>query len=270
MYISGKTVLITGGASGIGKIMARKVLERGASQLVIWDINEKGLRLLSDVFHAKGWQIDTFTVDISQVESIKIAAEATVQQVGKVDILINNAGVVTGKYFQDHTHEDIEKNIRINALAPMHITLEFLPGMIANNQGTVCTVASAAGLISNPRMSAYAASKWAAVGWSDSLRLEMEQQRKNIVFTTVMPFYISTGMFDGVKSRILPILDQEKVSEKIIRAIEKERAMLSLPLPYWFIRLSQGVLPLPAFDWVMREFFGIYDTMKDFKSRPAN
>lgn len=269
MNIQGKTVLITGGASGIGKIMARKVLERGAAQLVVWDVNAKGLDELSAEFAAMDGTIHTLTVDISTAENIQSAAQSTLQQVGNIDILINNAGVVTGKYFQDHTHDDIERNIRINALAPMHITLEFLPGMMQRNHGAVCTVASAAGLISNPRMSVYAASKWTAVGWSDSLRLEMEQQNKKITFTTIMPFYISTGMFDGVKSRILPILKPETVSEKIIRSIERERAMLCLPLPYWFIRLSQGLLPLPVFDWVMRDFFGIYDTMKEFKGREA-
>lgn len=267
MDFKGKNVLITGGASGIGKMMARKSLERGASRVIIWDINEQGLRTVSEEFFARGWQTHTLTVDISNLDQIRTAMAATLDIAGEIDILINNAGMVTGKYFQDHSHIDIERNIRINALAPMHITLALLPQMMARNSGAVCTIASAAGLISNPKMSVYAASKWAAVGWSDSLRLEMEQQNKSICFTTVMPFYISTGMFDGVKSKVLPILDPEKVSEKIIKAIESERKIFSLPLPYWLIRLSQGVLPMPLFDWVMREVFGIYDTMKDFKGR---
>ncbi|WP_317127175.1 Rossmann-fold NAD(P)-binding domain-containing protein [Chryseobacterium lacus] len=82
-----------------------------------------------------------------------------------------------------------------------------------------------------------------------------------------MPFFINTGMFDGAKSKILPMLDPEKTSESIIRAIEKERKMLAMPLPYWFIRFSQGILPLSVFDWVMRDVLGIYDTMKEFKGR---
>lgn len=188
-------------------------------------------------------------------------------EAGDVDILINNAGVVTGKYFHEHTHDNITKSMLINSNAPMHLTLEFLPGMMENNSGAICTIASSAGLISNPKMSVYAASKWAATGWSDSLRLEMEQLGKNVSVTTIMPFYINTGMFDGVKSKLLPILEPERTSERIIKAIEKETKMLAMPLPYWFIRLSQGILPLPAFDWVMRNVFGIYDTMKEFKGR---
>lgn len=267
MNFKGKRVLITGGASGIGKIMGRKALERGCSHLVIWDINQEGLLQTQAEFQTLDGKISLFQVDISDLEQIKSAAEKVNTQTGGIDILINNAGIVVGKYFHEHTHEQISKSMLINSSALMHIAAEFLPGMMARNLGAVCNIASSAGLISNPKMSVYAASKWAAIGWSDSLRLEMEQLKKNISVTTIMPFYISTGMFDGVKSKLLPILEPEKTSEKIIKAIENDTKMLAMPLPYWFIRFSQGILPLPAFDWVMRNVFGIYDTMKDFKGR---
>lgn len=267
MNFKGKRVLITGGASGIGKIMGRKALERGCSHLVIWDINQEGLMQAQTEFQTLGGKISLFNVDISDLEQIKSAAEKVNTQTGGIDILINNAGIVVGKYFHEHTHEQISKSMLVNSSALMHIAAEFLPGMMARNLGAVCNIASSAGLISNPKMSVYAASKWAAVGWSDSLRLELEQLKKNISVTTIMPFYISTGMFDGVKSKLLPLLDPEKTSERIIKAIENDTKMLAMPLPYWFIRFSQGILPLPAFDWVMRNVFGIYDTMKDFKGR---
>lgn len=267
MNFKGKRVLITGGASGIGKIMGRKALERGCSHLVIWDINQEGLLQTQAEFQTLDGKISLFQVDISDLEQIKSAAEKVNTQTGGIDILINNAGIVVGIYFHEHTHEQISKSMLVNSSALMHIAAEFLPGMMARNLGAVCNIASSAGLISNPKMSVYAASKWAAVGWSDSLRLEMEQLKKNISVTTIMPFYISTGMFDGVRSKLLPILEPEKTSEKIIKAIESDTKMLAIPLPYWFIRFSQGILPLPAFDWVMRNVFGIYDTMKDFKGR---
>lgn len=257
MNFSGKTVLITGGCSGIGKIMTRKSLERGISKLVIIDINEKGLTETKAEFLRFGKEIFTYRCDLSDVEQIKTVSQKIKNEAGGIDILINNAGVVTGTYFHEHTHENITTSMLINANAPMHLTLEFLPAMLEQNSGAVCTIASSAGLISNPKMAVYAASKWAATGWSDSVRLEMEQLGKKVSFTTIMPFYINTGMFDGVKSKLLPILEPEKTSERIIRAIEKETKMLAMPLPYWFIRLSQGILPLPAFDWVMRNVFGI-------------
>lgn len=267
MNFKGKRVLITGGASGIGKIMSRKALERGCSDLIIWDINQEGMLQTQTEFQNLGGKVHLYQVDISDLEQIKSAVEKIKTETVGIDILINNAGIVVGKYFHEHTHEQISKSMLINSSALMHIAAEFLPGMMERNSGAICNIASSAGLISNPKMSVYAASKWAVVGWSDSLRLEMEQLGKNISVTTIMPFYINTGMFDGVKSKLLPILEPEKTSEKIIKAIENETKMLAMPLPYWFIRLSQGILPLPAFDWVMRNVFGIYDTMKDFKGR---
>lgn len=267
MEFKNKKVLITGGCSGIGKIMARKSLERGASNLIIWDINEEGLAKTKEEFAKFGKEISTYKVDVSNLDEIKNAAQRVRTEVGKVDILINNAGIVVGKYFHEHTHEQIQKSLLINANALMHIALEFLPDMMKENSGTICNIASSAGLISNPKMSVYAASKWAVNGWSDSLRLEMQQLGKNISVTTIMPFYINTGMFDGVKSKLLPILEPEPTSERIIKAIEKGTKILAMPLPYWFIRLSQGILPIPAFDWVMKNVFGIYDTMKDFTGR---
>ena len=267
MDFKNKIVLITGGCSGIGKIMGRKSIERGCRKLVIWDINEEGLATTKQEFSKLGGEVSTFKIDLSNLDEIKIMAQRVRIEVGSVDILINNAGIVVGKYFHEHTHEQIDKSMSINATALMHTTLEFLPGMIAKNSGAICNIASSAGLISNPKMSVYASSKWAVVGWGDSVRLEMQQLKKNVSVTTIMPFFINTGMFDGVKSKVIPILEPERTSERMIKAIENETKMFALPLPYWFIRLSQGLLPVPAFDWVMDNVFGVYDTMKEFTGR---
>ena len=267
MELKNKKLLITGGASGIGKIMARKSLERGVSHMVIWDINEEGLSKTKEEFSKFGIPIFIYKVDISNLDEIKINAQKVRTEVGKIDVLINNAGIVVGKYFHENTHQDIQKTMLINSNALMHVTLEFLPEMMKENSGAICNIASSAGLISNPKMAVYAASKWAVNGWSDSLRLEMEQLKKNISVTTIMPFYINTGMFDGVQSKLIPILEPEPTAEKIIKSIENKRKILAMPLPYWFIRISQGILPLPIFDWVMDHVFEVYDTMKYFKGR---
>lgn len=267
MNFTGKTVLITGGASGIGKIMGRKALERGASRLVIWDINPVGIDEVINEFASLNGEVFGYKVDLSKVEEIQSVASQTKSDIGKIDVLINNAGIIVGKYFHEHSHEEISKTMAINANAYMHVALEFLPQMIEKNSGTICNINSSAGLIANSKMAAYASSKWAANGFSDSLRVEMKELKKDISVTTIMPFYINTGMFDGVKSKLIPILEPEKASEKIIRAIEKERKMVAIPMPYWFIRLSQGILPVGAFDWVMKNVFGVYDTMSGFTGR---
>lgn len=261
--LKGKRVLITGGASGIGKLMGRLALERGA-KLILWDINTTQLEETRTELSRLG-AVSTYTVDVSSPEQIRSSA-SLVKEDGVVDVLINNAGIVVGKYFHEHTSNDILKTMEINANAPMLISLEFLPGMISRNSGNICNIASSAGLISNPRMSVYASSKWAVIGWSDSLRIEMQQLRKNIGVTTVTPYYINTGMFDGVRS-LVPILKPEKVARKIIRGIERDRIFVSMPWSVHFVRFSQGVLPIRLFDWFVGGVMGIYKTMDHFTGR---
>lgn len=262
-----KTLLVTGGASGIGKIMVRTALEKGAKAVAIWDLNEAGMQEVKTTFASLGGEIFLYPINLADVEAIKDAAQRTLEELKGIDLLINNAGIVVGKYFHEHSTAEIENSIKINTLSLMHLCNAFLPGMMDRNEGAICNIASLAGLISNPKMSVYCASKWAVIGWSDSLRLELKQLEKKISVTTVMPYYISTGMFEGVKSPIIPIVHPEKAVKKIINGIEKGKAIVALPLPYWFIRLSQGLLPLGVFDWVMKSVFGVYDSMKAFKGR---
>ncbi len=270
MHFYEKTVLITGGCSGIGKIMARKSLERGASRVIIIDVNDAVFQDLKKEWEAFSGEVITFHADLSKVDQIRDVAARVKEAYGVPDVLINNAGIVTGKYFYEHSHENISLSMAVNADAMMHLTLEFLPGMIERNSGSIGNICSLAGLIGNTKMAVYVASKWAAVGWSESLRLEMQQLGKDIKVTTIMPYYINTGMFDGVRSGLIPILKPEPSSEKFIRAIERERKLFATPVPYWFIRLSQGILPVSAFDFVMKNIFGVYDTMKKFKGRDGN
>lgn len=265
--IQRKNVLITGGASGIGKIMGRMMLERGA-KLIIWDRNQEKIEETVAELALLG-EVTTFQVDVSNLKQIKDTALLTKNTVGTIDILINNAGIVVGKYFHEHSLDDITNTMHINANAPMYIAHEFLQDMMNQNSGHICNIASLAGLISNPRMSVYASSKWAVIGWSDSLRLEMEKLKKNVHVTTVGPYYMSTGMFAGVKSKI-PILDPEKVAAKIIRAIEKDKILITMPFGYRAVRLLQGILSIRGFDRIVGKWAGIYTTMDEFTGHNTN
>ncbi|MBZ9731208.1 SDR family oxidoreductase [Salegentibacter sp. JZCK2] len=262
--ISSKLVLITGGASGIGTIMGREVLRRG-SKLVIWDVNKLNLHQTLEEFKQIG-EVYGYTVDITNTVWVKEMARQLEKEIGPVDILINNAGIVYGGYFHENSSEKIDKTMKVNAIAPMQLALTFLPGMMKRKQGHICNITSSAGLVSNPKMSVYAGSKWAATGWSDSLRLEMKQLKTGVGVTTVTPYYINTGMFDEVKSNI-PILDQFKVARKIIRAIESNRIYLSMPWSMRFVRFSQGLFPIWFYDWFVGRLIGVYKTMDDFKGR---
>ncbi|PZX53087.1 short-subunit dehydrogenase [Algoriphagus ratkowskyi] len=263
--LAGKLVLITGGASGIGKIMVRLMLERKA-KVIIWDINQASIDATISQF-TNGEAIFGYQVDVSNFEQIQDTALKVKQNIGIVDVVINNAGIVVGKFFHEHSSADITKTIEVNSTAPMLVTSAFLGDMIAQNSGHICNIASSGGLISNPKMSVYAASKWALIGWSDSLRLEMKQLKKNINVTTIMPYYINTGMFDGVKSKI-PILEPEAAALTIVKAIENNTRMLTIPgYIYRLTRIGQGLLSLNAFDWFAGSVMGIYKTMEHFVGR---
>ena len=263
--LEAKTVLITGGASGIGKIMVRLMLERKA-KVIIWDINQEKIDETLSEFYKKG-PVFGFNVDVSNSEQIQENAKKVKQEIGVVDVLINNAGIIVGKYFSEHSLSDISKTMEINANAPMLITKVFLDDMLYQNSGHICNIASSGGLISNPKMSVYAASKWSLIGWSDSLRLEMKQMDKKVNVTTIMPYYINTGMFDGVESKIA-ILDPEAAALTIIKAIEKNKKMLSIPgYMYRLTRLGQAVMSINVFDWFAGDVLGIYKTMAHFTGR---
>ena len=265
MELQDKTVLITGGASGIGKIMVRLMLERRA-KVILWDIDQQGIDRTIAEFSNKG-ELFGYNVDVSNLEQIQATAKKVNSERGIVDVLINNAGIIVGKYFQEHTSSDISKTMEINANAPMMITREFLNDMLNQNSGHICNIASSGGLVSNPKMSVYAASKWSLIGWSDSLRLEMKQMDKKVNVTTIMPYYINTGMFDGVESKI-PILEPEATALIIVKAIEKNKKLMSIPgYIYRFTRFGQAIMSINIFDWFAGDLLGIYKTMEHFTGR---
>ena len=267
MKFKDRNVLITGGASGIGKIMGRMALERGASTLMIWDINPQNISLTINELSQYG-KVRGYIVDVSRNDLIIETYNKVKAECGNVDILINCAGIVTSnKTFDQQTTDEILRTMNINTIAPMLVTRAILPDMLRRQTGHVCTIASAGGMLGNPRMSVYGASKWGAIGWSDSMRIELQANKSKVHVTTVAPYYINTGMFDGVKSRIIPILKPEYVSKKVIRAIEKNRTFCGIPFGFHFIRFWQAMLPTKAFDWLFGEVFGIYHTMDNFTGR---
>ena len=276
MHIKGTNVLITGGASGIGRIMGRICLEKGASNLIVWDINQANIDKteaeLSDAKPveagvSKG-QIHSYIVNVSDPQAIKSAYEKVKSEVGEVDILVNCAGIVRGNNtFDKQTVQDIDLTMDINANAPMYVALAVLPDMLRRDRGHICNIASAAGMLGVPKLSVYCASKWAVIGWTESMRVELKQARSHVRVTSVAPYFINTGMFDGVNSKVFPILDPEKTAAKIIRAVEAGKSFRGIPFAYHFIRIWQGLLPNFLFDFIFGKIFGVYSVMDHFTGR---
>ncbi len=264
--ISGKSVLITGGANGMGRIMAERVAAKGAESIILWDIDKGGLRKTADQLAQKCNNVYHQVVDIRNTDKMDEAADDLKSKIGAVDILINNAGVVVGKPFNLHSREDIDFTMEVNTMGMMHMTRNFLSEMIDQGSGHVVNFASAAGLTPNPNMSVYVASKWAAVGWSESLRIELEQSKSNINVTTITPSYIDTGMFEGVKAPLLTkMVKPEAMVDKIIRAIEKNQIIVRAPWSVNILPAARGLLPARMFDIVAGKMFGLYHSMDDFK-----
>jgi all-trans-retinol dehydrogenase (NAD+) len=265
--VAGKKVLITGGASGIGRLLALKAAALGATVLV-WDIDDDNLERVGQEIRGRGQAVHTYHCDVSRREEVYRVAGEIKTELGPVDILVNNAGVVSGQPFLECTDDQCQRSMDVNAMAHFWTVRAFLPEMIRQNSGHVVTIASAAGIIGVSRMVDYCASKAACFGFDEALRMEIRRNRWKIRTTVVCPYFIDTGMFEGVRTRfsfLLPILKEEDVVEGIMRAILKnKRRLIMPPMVYsvWFLRL----LPVRVFD-LAADIMGINSAMTTFKGR---
>ncbi|MBF6447440.1 MULTISPECIES: SDR family NAD(P)-dependent oxidoreductase [Nocardia] len=270
--VAGKRVLITGAAMGLGKSFAQRAVREQAADVVLWDVNETALKqTAAELSSGSVSRVHHYVVDVSDQQSIIDAAAAVRSEVGDIDVLVNNAGIVRGNgyFWETENRADIDKTMAINSLAPMYIALEFLPAMVQRKTpARVLNIASSAALVSNPRMSVYAASKWAALGWSDSVRLELEQSgNEHVKVTTVCPTYINTGMFDGAKGFwFTPILEQEEVVDTAWREMKNGAALVVLPWTSRLNRAISGLLPLKVRDFYLNKV-GVYHSMDEFTGR---
>ena len=265
--ICGKVALVTGAAGGIGRLMSLDLAGRGA-RLVLWDIDQAGLARVSEEVAAMGREVHGYRCDLSSRQAIHEAADRVKQEVGPVDILVNNAGIVTGRHFLQCSDEQIERTMAVNLMAHFWTLKAFLPDMVRRDQGHIVTIASAGGLVGANRLVDYCASKFAAVGLDDALRMELRKNRWNIRTTVVCPYFIKTGMFSGVRTRfaaLLPLLDEDRVAAKIVAAIAADKRRVVLPVTVYLVWLLR-LLPVEAFDWCA-DLLGINAAMDRFRGR---
>lgn len=226
-------------------------------------------------FKKLGVKVFTQNVDLTNREAIEAAGKALLRATGRVDILVNNAGIVNGKPFLDCAPELIQRTIDVNTTAHFWTCRAFLPGMIDRKKGHVVTIASMAGHTGVPRLADYSASKFAAVGFDESLRVEMKKYNTGVNTTCVCPFYISTGMFQGVKTRLsalMPILTPDYVATEIVAAVKRNEEVLMMPYSMNLLPIAR-LFPVPIQDWLANQL-GVHNSMDDFvghgtPSRPA-
>jgi all-trans-retinol dehydrogenase (NAD+) len=263
-----KKILITGAGSGIGRLLSIHFANEGA-ELVLWDINKDNLDRVAKEIKNTGGKAFVYRCDVSDKNAVYKTAGKVKKDVGRINILINNAGVVSGKPFLKCTDEEIMRTMNVNIISHFWTVRSFLPDMIKADSGHIVTISSAAGLIGVSSLADYSASKFAAFGFDESIRMELRKQKiKGVKTTCVCPFFINTGMFDGVKSRfgfILPIYEEKKAALKIFKAIKKERPLLRMP---WIVNTIPlfRVLPVSFLDY-MADLLGVSSSMDEFKGR---
>jgi short-subunit dehydrogenase len=245
-------VVITGGSNGIGKGLLQVLIQKGAQVINIDRIEPK-----ENMGHY-------FQCDLSNAEAIKNVSEK-VLKIGTPTVLVNNAGIVIGKTFENSTVEENELLFKVNVLAHFHLIKYLLPKMKEAKKGHIVGIASVMGQIGAAYAVDYCSSKFAVTGLYDSLRQEV--MSSNISVSTVFPGLILTGMFDGVSHKnewLTPPLSPETVVSAIAPVLENGySAEVALP---FYVRTTPllWMLPLEVRDW-FRAIIGANEDLRSFK-----
>ena len=266
--LAGKTILITGAGCGIGKLMALEAAREGAD-LILVDINADNLESAKIAAEQVGATCAAHICDISDRARVAAVCADVEARFGGVDVLINNAGIVTGKPFVDLTLDDMHRSMDVNFWGHVYFTRQFLPGMLARGQGNIVNLASSSGMLGMVNLSDYCASKFADVGFSEALRRELKSSgHTGIVVTCVCPYVIDTGMFKGFKPLLFnPVLKPEKVAAAVLAAVRHNRPYVIMPFfMIQLMRLLKVLLPTGLFDWILH-LTGGSRAMSAFKGR---
>lgn len=191
-----KKVLITGAASGLGKAMALRWAQTGA-QVVIVDIHDERGKAVQEELSSQGWDIQYFHCDICSDAEVDDLAKEIHQKWGRLDVLINNAGVATAGALMEEDITQWQWVLEINVLGAVRMTRAFLP-LLKVKGGYILNVASQAGITAAPMMASYNASKAAIVSFSETLRLELIDA--DIGVSVLCPGFFKTNLDESVRS----------------------------------------------------------------------
>lgn len=176
--VQGKVAIITGSSMGIGKATARLLAESGA-KVVINGRTESRLLEVRDELSVNGYEIFAVVADISTIDGAKLLIDQTIKHFGKIDILINNAGMSSRGYFDELAPEVLEQMVQINFLGCMYPTKAALP-FLTESQGSIVFVSSVAGIRGLPETSIYCASKMALTSMAESLKVELSDRNIHV------------------------------------------------------------------------------------------
>ena len=260
--LTGKVACVTGAASGIGCATALELGQRGCD-LAICDLDEAGLKKTADRASALGRRVHRARVDVADVEQMRRFADAALQALGRIDIVVNNAGIAVGGAFVDVPAHEFEKVVGVNLMGVVHGCRVFLPRMLEQGAGGhIVNVASMAGYVAGPGSTSYTASKFAVIGFSESLRAELREH--GIGVTAVCPGIIDTPIVRTSRAygaaaaleyreRGARVFERrnygpDRVARGILRAIARNRAVAPITpeawVGYWVKRLFPWLIAL--------------------------
>ncbi len=265
--LRGKRALITGGALGIGRAIAERFAAEGAELLLV-DLNAEALATAAEALAATGARVRTYVLDITDASRILGLREQVHRDGGPIDVLVNNAGLVFGGAFLATPLEKHFTTYRVNTLGLVAMTHAFLPDLLAGRDGHIVNIASASAFIGLPFGATYASSKWAVLGFSESLVLELELQgHRHVHVTAICPSYVATGLFAGARAPLgTRLLTPERVAALTLRAVLRNRLYVRAP---WLVQLTpflRGVLPFRQFARVAA-LFGVNTSMMAWRGR---
>lgn len=251
----------------MGKVFVEEFLLRGA-KVVATDIREDLLyRLREETPQEYRDSLETYPLDVTREDLIEKMREEILSR-GPVDILVNNAGIVYGGSFEEIPLSYHRRIYEVNVFGVVAMTYAFLPHLVSRPDSFLVQMASASGFIGLPYGSTYASSKWAVVGFSESLRLELKKRKQNSPHVVIVcPSYVDTGMFAGAKPpRGIPLLKPYSVVRRVFLAMEKRKSYVMVP---WTVRITpflKAILPYSWFDFLANRI-GVYSGMKYWRGR---
>jgi NAD(P)-dependent dehydrogenase (short-subunit alcohol dehydrogenase family) len=238
--IKGQTIVITGGASGIGQRMAKMLSLKHGAKVAIIDVDKnKGdetvERIVENGGIAKAWKCD-----ITNEEAMKICAEEIKNEFGTVDIVICNAAILFFGHMMELSMKQIQRAMDVNVMGTLITIRAFLPDMEERNSGQIVAISSIAGFAGETYGIAYCPTKFAVRGIMECLQMEFRDRGLNgIICTTVCPWFIRTPMILNMgmrpTCRILPFMSINRASNQIIDAILKNKHISFIPFMVGFI-----------------------------------